>query len=86
MEAERQGADYVGVGPIFSTTTKQIKAVRGVKLLERAATKLKIPCFAIGGINLDNLDLILRAGCNKVVVGSAILDSRDIAKTCWGIP
>ena len=82
VKAEREGADYIGVGPMFYTTTKKIKQVKGVKLLKNTLKRVRIPCFAIGGINLDNLSLILEAGSNKIVVGSAILNSKDIAGTC----
>jgi thiamine-phosphate pyrophosphorylase len=80
--AEKEGADYIGVGPMFYTTTKKIKEAKGVKLLKGTLKRVRIPCFAIGGVNLDNLSLILEAGCDKIVVGSAILDSKDIAGTC----
>jgi len=82
VKAEKEGADYIGVGPMFYTTTKRIKQVKGVKLLKDTLKRVKIPCFAIGGINLDNLDLILEAGCDKIVVGSAILNSKDVYGTC----
>lgn len=82
VRGEKAGADYIGVGPMFYTTTKKIKTVRGVRLLEKTLDVVKIPCFAIGGINLENLDLILGVGCNKIVVGSAILNSKDIVKSC----
>jgi len=82
VKAERKGADYMGVGPMFYTATKKIKEARGVKLLEDTLKRVQIPCFAIGGINLDNLSLILEAGCDKIVVGSAILNARDVAGAC----
>jgi thiamine-phosphate pyrophosphorylase len=82
VKVEKEGADYVGVGPMFYTSTKKIEAVRGVRLLKGVLKRVKIPCFAIGGINLANLGLILEAGGDKIVVGSAILSSRNIAGTC----
>jgi thiamine-phosphate diphosphorylase len=82
VAAQNEGADYIGLGPMFHTTTKPIKTVRGLKLLRESIRQVKIPCFAIGGINLDNLSLILEAGCDKVVVGSAILNCRDIVSKC----
>lgn len=82
VKAEKEGADYIGVGPMFYTATKKIEAVRGVKLLNSVLKKVRIPCFAIGGIDLTNLGLILEAGGDKIVVGSAILKSRDVTATC----
>src|SRR5574341_351469 len=51
VKAEKEGADYVGVGPMFHTTTKDIKVARGVDLLKKVLKRVRIPCFAIGGIN-----------------------------------
>ena len=82
IEAQKQGADYIGAGPMFYTTTKEIKEVRGVTLLEECLKKVKIPCFAIGGINLENLGLISAVGCHRVVVGSAILNAPDVPEAC----
>jgi thiamine-phosphate pyrophosphorylase len=82
VEAQRVGADYIGVGPMFHTTTKEIKEVKGIKLLEECLKKVKIPCFAIGGINLENLGLISAVGCHRVVVGSAILNAPDVPEAC----
>jgi thiamine-phosphate pyrophosphorylase len=47
-----------------------------------AAAHVKIPWFAIGGINLENLDELLRAGAQRVCVVSAILNAPDIAQAC----
>jgi len=80
--AQREGADYVGLGPIFHTTTKKIEKVRGLNLLRQLKGSLKIPYFAIGGINLQNLNQITQAECQRIVVGSAILNSRNPRQTC----
>ncbi|MCI0532128.1 MAG: thiamine phosphate synthase [candidate division Zixibacteria bacterium] len=80
--AQREGADYIGLGPIFHTTTKKIEKVRGLNLLRQIKGSLKIPYFAIGGINLQNLNQITQAECQRIVVGSAILNSRNPREAC----
>ncbi len=77
-EAERQGADYVGLGPIFPTISKQINRPTGLKILQEAKDSLKIPFFAIGGINLNNLDQVIRAGGRRIAVISAVILSGDV--------
>ena len=80
--AQKQGADYVGLGPIFYTTTKEkIPPPVGLDLIRQAKKELKIPFFPIGGINLDNLGSVINAGAKGVAVASAIVCSPDIAKT-----
>ncbi len=80
--AQREGADYVGLGPIFYTTTKeQIPYLVGLDLIEQAQKELKIPFFPIGGINLDNLSSVVNAGAKRVAVASAIICSPNINQT-----
>jgi thiamine-phosphate pyrophosphorylase len=76
------GADYVAVGPIFSTATKPTAAAVTLDYVRWAADHLQVPWFAIGGITLDNVDAVLAAGARRICVVSAILNSRDIARTC----
>jgi thiamine-phosphate pyrophosphorylase len=79
LEAERGGADYIGFGPIFSTTTKENPdPPRGPALLSRVSGTVKIPVVAIGGITLDNLRTVLDHGASAVAVASGILRSGDI--------
>ncbi len=73
--AEDQGADYAGLGPVFYTDSKQIDEPIGVDVIRRASESLKIPFFAIGGINLDNLDQVIKAGGQRIAVISAIVSS-----------
>jgi len=80
--AQKQGADYVGLGPIFYTTTKErIPQPVGLDLIKQAKKELRIPFFCIGGINLDNLSSVINAGAKGIAVASAIVCSPDIAKT-----
>lgn len=78
-EAEELGVDYIGVGPIFPTTTKpDLKAI-GLEIVEAVSKDIEIPAFFIGGIDLINIGEILKKGGKRVAVASAILNSDDIA-------
>jgi thiamine-phosphate pyrophosphorylase len=76
--AEDEGADYVGIGPIFDTLSKQIKKPIGTDIIREAVDSLKIPFFAIGGINSDNVHQIVQAGGRRVAVISAVVLTDDV--------
>jgi thiamine-phosphate pyrophosphorylase len=73
------GADYVAVGPVFPTGTKPGRAAVTLDYVRWAAANLTVPWFAIGGINLENLDSVLEAGATRICVVSTILNAKDIA-------
>ena len=78
IKAQNQGADYVSIGPIFPTPTKpEYKAV-GLKLIKKIKGKLKIPFFAIGGINKNNINEILAEGAEGVAICRAVCQNKDI--------
>jgi len=78
-EAERLGADYVGLGPIFATTTKDTDLpVLGREGIRRIQEKIGIPIVAIGGINAGNAADVMKAGAAGVAVVSAILGAPDV--------
>jgi len=76
------GADYLGVGPVYPTGTKPAARPVTLEYVRWAAANLQVPWFAIGGINLDNLDDVLAAGAQRICVVSAILNEDDLAGTC----
>jgi thiamine-phosphate pyrophosphorylase len=80
LQAEREGADYIGVGPVFATGTKPHAKPVGVELVREVAAKVAVPFFAIGGITLQNVAEVLAAGATRVAVVSAILKAEDVAK------
>lgn len=80
LDAEREGADYIGVGPVFLTGTKPDVKPVGLDLVQHVATRVKIPFFAIGGITLANLNQVTAAGAHRVAVVSAILTAADVAQ------
>ena len=84
-QAERSlaaGADYIAIGPVYATGTKPTAKPVTLDYVRWAAANVKIPWFAIGGINLQNLDQVLTAGARRICVVSAILSAEDIASTC----
>ena len=78
-QAARDGADYIGVGPVFATGTKPGVPPVGVELVRQYANEIKIPFFAIGGITMQTLDAVLATGATRVAVVSAILNVQDVA-------
>jgi thiamine-phosphate pyrophosphorylase len=84
-QAERAlaaGPDYLGVGPVYSTATKPEAQPIAREYLQWAVKHVRLPWFAIGGINLDTLDEVLAAGVRRVCVVSAILNADDVAGVC----
>ena len=81
IEAEKLGADYLGVGPIFVTQTKpDTPPPIGLSKLNEIVDKTTIPIVAIGGINTNNLEAILETGVHGVAIISAILTAPDPEK------
>jgi thiamine-phosphate diphosphorylase len=78
IDAEKDGADYIGFGPVFNTTTKDAGSPKGIDMLHEIKKQVHIPVVAIGGINLENIRSVLDAKADAVAVASAIL-SGDIA-------
>ncbi len=82
-QAIENGADYVGVGPIFPTKTKlDAKAPAGTEILQRFSKKYPtLPIVAIGGITVQNAQQVLSAGADGVAVISTICDSSNRMQT-----
>jgi thiamine-phosphate pyrophosphorylase len=77
--AERAGADYVGVAPIFSTKTKADAGPgRGVELVRAVRAAVSIPIVAIGGIDLTNAASVIAAGADSICAISAVVRSPDV--------
>jgi thiamine-phosphate pyrophosphorylase len=76
------GADYLGVGPVYATGTKPCARPVTLEYVRWAAANVSIPWFAIGGINLHNLDEVLGAGARGICVVSAILNADDVTAAC----
>lgn len=81
LKAQREGADYVSLGPIFSTKTKKdLPPPRGLKVIAQIKEKIKIPLIAIGGINRHNVAKVMRAGADGVAVVSVVVGARNVQK------
>jgi len=78
VAAEAAGADYIGFGPIFPTTTKDAGQVQGILNLSIIKQKVKLPIIAIGGIKHSNVQDVIRSGADGVAVISAILAAENI--------
>lgn len=76
--AQSEGADYIGFGPIFATPTKPNYTPIGLSDIRQAHLDVAIPIFCIGGINIDNLQRVIDAGANRVVMVSALLKAHSI--------
>lgn len=73
------GADYIGVGPVYPSTTKAFKELAGLSLLTEVAADIQLPAFAIGGINRENVSQVLAAGACRIAVAGAVWNSADPA-------
>jgi thiamine-phosphate pyrophosphorylase len=76
--AEREGADYIGFGPIFATPTKPQYLPIGLADIGRVHAEVNLPIFCIGGVNIDNLQSVIDAGAKRVVMVSALLKAHSI--------
>ena len=72
-QALRDGADYIGVGPMFPTTTKQRDFIAGPKYAREVARRIALPGVAIGGITPDNAAEVARTGIQAIAVTQAVL-------------
>jgi thiamine-phosphate pyrophosphorylase len=80
VAAEREGADYIGFGPIFSTPTKPDYSPVGLANIREVHERVSIPIFCIGGIKSENLAQVIDAGAKRVVIVSGLLQANDIAE------
>lgn len=73
---------YIAIGPVYATPTKPGATPVTLDYVRWAAATVTLPWFAIGGINLGNVEQVLAAGAKRICVVSAILNSPDVAKVC----
>jgi thiamine-phosphate pyrophosphorylase len=82
VQAQDEGADYVGYGPLYATATKENNVPPlGLESLPAVLKALKIPVVAIGGIKLDKLKSVASAGASHVAVVTALTSAKDVAAT-----
>ncbi len=75
--AIQEGADYIGVGPVYETPTKAGKPAAGLNYIRYAVEHASVPWFAIGGIDINNLNEVLASGAERVAVVRAIMESEQ---------
>ena len=73
----RSGADYIAVGPVHATPTKEGRPAIGVEPIRYAAAHVSVPWFAIGGIDTGTVGDVVRAGARRIVVVRALADADD---------
>jgi thiamine-phosphate pyrophosphorylase len=76
-EIDAATADYIGVGPVYATPTKEGRPAVGLELVRYAADNAKAPWFAIGGIDASNVADVVGAGARRIAVVRALGDAED---------
>jgi thiamine-phosphate pyrophosphorylase len=82
IRAVAAGPAYIAIGPVYPTPTKPGVAPVTLDYVRWAAANIRIPWFAIGGINLGNMDEVLQAGATRICAVTAILNASDPAEAC----
>ena len=80
-QALKDGADYIAIGPVYTTSTKDYEPSVGLKVVQEVSREINIPVFAIGAITLENLDDVVKAGALRVAVCSVLISSKDISSS-----
>lgn len=76
-QAVLDGANYIGVGPVFPSGTKAFDTFPGLAYVRQVAAEISLPAFAIGGIFRENVGQVLAAGATRIAVGGAIFSADD---------
>jgi thiamine-phosphate pyrophosphorylase len=71
------GADYIGVGPVFPSRTKSFDTFPGVEFVRAAIAETSLPAFALGGITPENVEQVVAAGARRVAVGASVTTADD---------
>lgn len=82
LKAEKEGADFITLGPVFETPSKlQSGKPVGVDVIKKVKEKVTVPVFAVGGININRVNEVKEAGADGIALISAILSSKNIKET-----
>lgn len=76
-QAVAEGANYIGCGPVFAGNTKQFDHYVGTDFLKQVATEIRLPSFAIGGIDVSNVNEVIASGIRRIAVTGAVRDASD---------
>ncbi|MBU4376445.1 MAG: thiamine phosphate synthase [Candidatus Omnitrophica bacterium] len=83
LKAERDGADYIGIGPVFRSPSKPKSESLGPHILKKIKQKVNIPFFAIGGIDIKKIKDLKKFDAHRIAVISAVIKSKDVyRRTC----
>ena len=86
LTAQSAGADYINVGPIFPTGTKEVAVkVMGLEAVTDIGSKVEIPFTVMGGIKESNMDEVLERGARRLAVVTAVTEAEDIEGTVRGM-
>ena len=80
VRAEQGGADYLGVGAVYPTSTKENTSAVSMEEMKKICQTVSIPVVAIGGIKKDNMNVLTGTGVDGIAVVSAIFAAKDIRK------
>ena len=82
VQAEEDGADYINIGPIFPTKTKEkVARFLGPKAIASISPRINLPFTAMGGINATNIGQVISQGAKRIAMVTAITKADDIAET-----
>ncbi len=84
IEAERGGATYVNIGPLYPTPTKPGARAIGLEPVKEALSMISAPVTVMGGVTIDNIDEVLQTGVGHVGVVSALFGKSDISSAVRG--
>ena len=73
------GANYLGVGPVFTSATKNFSELAGLEFVQKVADTIQLPWFAIGGIDEANIEQVLAAGAKRIAVSAAVTSAKNSA-------
>jgi thiamine-phosphate pyrophosphorylase len=80
LQVQKDGADYVNIGPIFPTRTKEgVERVLGPEAIATISSRVEVDFTVMGGINEDNIEQVLVKGARRVAMVTAITTAKDIA-------
>ncbi len=86
LAAAEESPDYIGFGPLFATPTKPDYVPIGMSEIQSVIAALpNLPVFCIGGIKMENLQAVLHAGANRVVIVSGILAADNVEQYCRSV-
>ncbi|MFH1025743.1 MAG: thiamine phosphate synthase, partial [Nitrospirota bacterium] len=82
LEAERDGADFITIGPIYDTPSKlKYGPPIGIDTLRKVKSRVSIPVYAIGGIKLERVEEVKEAGADGIALISGILAAKNMKET-----